>query len=445
MEQLILDLFESNCIQFGKFTLKSRVVSPIYIDFKGVVGYPNIVKNIVNLFGERMTELNLNYTRLCGVPYGGIVFTSLLSQTTGKPMLIVRKEAKKYGMKKLIEGEYYNGESVVLVEDIISTGKSILEFAVKLTRQKLKITDILVICDRRLHHQNDLNDYKIHSLFTIHDLLTILYKNEKITRETFLEVYSFIIDSSPVKNTRDITFIRENFDTPMKLKISQKIISKKSNICFSYFETDFFKLLDIAGRIGASIAILIYNSSIITDFNTERAILLKKLANEKNFALFDHLLLGNKTEILEKQLQTAGLIADIVSVSQDYGEANSAIKVVNKKNRINTGIVFNIPNELTDNERLQLYNRGNDYPDNLIGFYCNKRSILMNNDLAFYFTDFLNTTDINEPILLRHRNMCDLFTINYKSIQYNTLPGKWIENMRKICWNILNGKNATIE
>lgn len=445
MEQLILDLFESNCIQFGKFTLKSRVVSPIYIDFKGVVGYPNIVKNIVNLFGERMTELNLNYTRLCGVPYGGIVFTSLLSQTTGKPMLIVRKEAKKYGMKKLIEGEYYEGESVVLVEDIISTGKSILEFAVKLTRQKLKITDILVICDRRLHHQNDLNDYKIHSLFTIHDLLTILYKNEKITRETFLEVYSFIIDSSPVKNTRDITFIRENFDTPMKLKISQKIISKKSNICFSYFETDFFKLLDIAGRIGTSIAILIYNSSIITDFNTERANLLKKLANEKNFALFDHLLLGNKTEILEKQLQTAGLIADIVSVSQDYGEANSAIKVVNKKNRINTGIVFNISNELTDNERLQLYNRGNDYPDNLIGFYCNKRSILMNNDLAFYFTDFLNTTDINEPILLRHRNMCDLFTINYKSIQYNTQPGKWIENMRKICWNILNGKNATIE
>ena len=203
--------------------------------------------------------------------------------------------------------------------------------------------------------------------------------------------------------------------------------------------------MDIAGRIGTSIAILIYNSSIITDFNTERANLLKKLANEKNFALFDHLLLGNKTEILEKQLQTAGLIADIVSVSQNYGEANSAIKVVNKKNRINTGIVFNISNELTDNERLQLYNRGNDYPDNLIGFYCNKRSILMSNDLAFYFTDFLNTTDINEPILLRHRNMCDLFTINYKSIQYNTQPGKWIENMRKICWNILNGKNATIE
>ena len=445
MEQLILNLFDTGCIQFGKFTLKSRVVSPIYIDFKAVVSYPEIVNDIVNLFGERMKTLNLLYSRLCGVPYGGIVFTSLLSQSTGKPMLIVRKEAKKYGMKKLIEGEYKEGETIVLVEDIISTGKSIIEFATKLIRQKLKIQDILVICDRRLHHQNDLNDYKIHSLFTIHDLLTVLYRNEKISRETFLEVYSFIINSSPVKNTRDITFIREHFDTPMKLKISDKIISKQSNICFSYFETDFFKLLDIVGRVGGSIAILIYNSSIITEFNQEKATLLKKLANEKNFALFDHLLLGNKTEIVEKQLLAAGCIADIVSVSQNFADANTAIKAINKRHKINTGIVWDIPNELSDNDRLQVYNRGNDYTDNLIGFYCNKRSILMTNDLAFYFTDFLNTTDINEPILLRHRNMCDLFTINYKNIQFNTQPGKWVDNMRKICWNILNGKNSTIE
>ena len=141
----------------------------------------------------------------------------------------------------------------------------------------------------------------------------------------------------------------------------------------------------------------------------------------------------------------AGCIADIVSVSQNFADANTAVKAINKRHKINTGIVWDIPNELSDNDRLQVYNRGNDYTDNLIGFYCNKRSILMTNDLAFYFTDCLNTTDINEPILLRHRNMCDLFTINYKNIQFNTQPGKWIDNMRKICWNILNGKNATIE
>ena len=445
MEQLIINLFDAGCIEFGKFTLKSRIVSPIYIDFKAVVSYPELVSTIVSLFNERLKTLNLSFKRICGVPYGGIVFTSLLSQSTGKPMLIVRKESKKYGMKRLIEGTFNEGETVVLVEDIISTGKSILEFGDKLIRQRLKIRDILVICDRRLHHFNSLNDLNIHSLFTIHDLLNVLYLNKKINRETFLEVYKFIIDSSPVKSLRNLDFIRDNFDTPMKLKISNYIISKSSNLCFSYFETDFFKLIDLAGKVGNSISVLVYNSSIITDFNSERAGLLKKLANEKKFALFDHLLLSNVKSIVEKQLVKTGFIADIVSVSQNYQEAHLAVKSMNKKNKINTGIVYYLPESLTDNETLESYNRGNDYTDNLIGFHSTKRSILMSNDLAFYFTDFRDTTDIKAPILLRHRNLCDLFIINHKSFEFNTSPSKWMENMRKICWNILNGKTEIIE
>ena len=445
MEQLILNLFDVGCIEFGKFTLKSRVVSPIYIDFKAVVSYPDLVSNIVSLFNERLKTLNLSFNRICGVPYGGIVFTSILSQETGKPMLIVRKEAKRYGMKRLIEGTFKEGETVLLVEDIISTGKSILEFGDKLIKQRLKIRDILVICDRRLHHFNSLNELNIHSLFTIHDLLNVLYLNKKINRETFLEVYKFIIDSSPVKNLRGLDYIRENFDTPMKLKVINRIMSKSSNLCFSYFETDFFKLLDLAGKLGNSIAMLVYNSSIITDFNTEKANILKKLANEKGFLLFDHLLLSNGKGITEKQLVKTGLIADVVSVSQNFKEVHSAVKTINRKNKLNTGIVYCLSDTLTDNETLEMYNRGNDYTDNLIGFYTPKRSILMNNDLALFFTDFRDTNDIKAPILLRHRNLCDLFVINYKSIEFNTTPGKWMENMRKICWNILNGKTEIIE
>ena len=445
MEELILNLFDVGCIEFGKFTLKSRVVSPIYIDFKAVVSYPEIVSTIVSLFNERLKTLNLPFKRICGVPYGGIVFTSLLSQSTGKPMLIVRKEVKRYGMKRLIEGSYKEGETVLLVEDIISTGKSILEFGDKLIRQNLKIRDILVICDRRLHHFNSLNDLNIHSLFTIHDLLNVLYLHKKIDRATFLEVYKFIIDSSPVKNLRSLSYIRENFDTPMKLKLIDKIVSKSSNLSFSYFEADFFKLIDLAGKVGNSISVLVYNSSIITDFNSEKAGILKKLANEKGFLLFDHLLLSNETSIVEKQLIKTGLVADFVSVSQNFKEVHNAVKSINRKHKLNTGIVYNLSENLSDNETLELYNRGNDYNDNLIGFYTTKRSILMTNDLALYFTDFRDTNDIKAPILLRHRNLCDVFVINYKSVEFNPTPGKWMENMRKICWNILNGKTEIIE
>ncbi len=67
---------------------------------------------------------------------------------------------------------------------------------------------------------------------------------------------------------------------------------------------------------------------------------------------------------------------------------------------------------------------GNDYNDNLIGFYTTKRSILMTNDLALYFTDFRDTNDIKAPIF-RHRNLCDVFIINYKSVEFNPTPNGW--------------------
>ncbi len=62
----------------------------------------------------------------------------------------------------------------------------------------------------------------------------------------------------------------------MKLKLIDKIVSKSSNLSFSYFEADFFKLIDLAGKVGNSISVLVYNSSIITDFNSEKAGILKK-------------------------------------------------------------------------------------------------------------------------------------------------------------------------
>ena len=101
MEELILDLHSCECIQFGKFTLKSKVVSPIYIDFKAVVSYPKIVSNIVDKFIRKIECINPDFKSICGVPYGGIVFSSLISNKLNVPMLIVRKEVKKYGMKSL--------------------------------------------------------------------------------------------------------------------------------------------------------------------------------------------------------------------------------------------------------------------------------------------------------------------------------------------------------
>ena len=116
-EKLILDLYNSKCIQFGDFKLKSGKTSPIYIDLKNVISYPYILNTIVEIIYNKIKLLD--YTHIMGIPYGGIPFASVLSSRYNIPMLMMRKETKKHGLKKLIEGEYTPYSKLIIIMEAI--------------------------------------------------------------------------------------------------------------------------------------------------------------------------------------------------------------------------------------------------------------------------------------------------------------------------------------
>ena len=117
------------------FTWASGRKSPIYSDNRVTLSYPEIRTFIRQRFSEIVTDQWGDVDVIAGVATGGIAQGALVAQELGKPFVYVRSEQKSHGLTNQIEGEIHSGQSVVVIEDLVSTGKSSL-IAVRALREK---------------------------------------------------------------------------------------------------------------------------------------------------------------------------------------------------------------------------------------------------------------------------------------------------------------------
>lgn len=117
------------------FTWASGRKSPIYCDNRVTLSYPEIRTFIRQRFVDVIRETWGDVDVVAGVATGGIAQGALVAQELGKPFVYVRSEQKSHGLTNQIEGEIHEGQSVVVIEDLVSTGKSSL-IAVKALREK---------------------------------------------------------------------------------------------------------------------------------------------------------------------------------------------------------------------------------------------------------------------------------------------------------------------
>jgi len=109
------------------FTWASGIKSPIYCDNRKTLSYPKIRTYLRQQFVESILN---NYGKpdvIAGVATGGIALGALVAQEMGLPFVYVRSEAKKHGLTNMIEGELESRQSVVVIEDLVSTGGSSLK------------------------------------------------------------------------------------------------------------------------------------------------------------------------------------------------------------------------------------------------------------------------------------------------------------------------------
>ena|ERR1700722_12171977 len=197
IKSLILDLFSIQAVKFGTFTLKSGVSSPIYLDLRIIISYPDILRNISRSLGKTLDALSFDV--ICGVPYTALPIATALCLDRNLPMVMRRKEAKDYGTKKLIEGKFEKGQTCLIIEDVVTSGTSILETVAPLKAEGLGVEDAVVVIDREQGGKEKLkeNGIQLHSLISIFDLLKVLFYEKKISDATFRETNEFL--SAPVK------------------------------------------------------------------------------------------------------------------------------------------------------------------------------------------------------------------------------------------------------
>jgi uridine monophosphate synthetase len=186
------ELLSAGCIKFGEFTLKSGLKSPIYIDLRQIITYPKLLEQIGAAYLPLLKDLN--FDRIAGLPYAAIPIATAISLAGNYPMIYPRKEVKTYGTKAEIEGEYHAGETVVVIDDLATTGGSKFEAIEKLTGAGLVVKDVVVLVDRQSGAKESLAQagYSMHAVLTIGQLLECWEGNGKVEKGKIEETRKFL-------------------------------------------------------------------------------------------------------------------------------------------------------------------------------------------------------------------------------------------------------------
>jgi len=192
VKEFAIFLYKNNIIRFGDFTLASGKNSSYYVDLRLIPSYPHqfrkMIKNLQNLIVEK-TGLD-DFDCLASVPTGGLVVTSALAIEIVKPLIYVRSKPKEHGTAKSIEGKISAGMKMVMVDDVMTTGTSVLNGINQLKEAGLLVSDLYVIINRLEGGDKALSDIGVqtHQLTDILEITDILFQEKLIGKEIFEKI-----------------------------------------------------------------------------------------------------------------------------------------------------------------------------------------------------------------------------------------------------------------
>ena len=197
-DELVTFLYDVNAIKLGNFTLSSGSISRFYVDLRILQSYPVYFRKAITLL-KMLVLLRIGlegFDYICSIPTSGTIFGSALAYELFKPHIYVRKDTKGYGTQKKIEGDLKSGSRVLFVEDVVTTGNSLL-IAVETVSDETKNNRAVVIIDREQGAAEKFRgqNMKIDSAISINQAIEILKKNKRISDSDYRTIKDEMVET----------------------------------------------------------------------------------------------------------------------------------------------------------------------------------------------------------------------------------------------------------
>ena len=185
-------LHEKGAIKFGDFTLTSGKKSSYYVDLRIVPSFPHqfrkMVKRLQSNISEKIGLENFDY--LVSVPTSGLIIASALATETVKPLIYVRNKPKDYGTSKSIEGSFEQGKKALMIDDVATTGGSVVNAIKSLKEAGIVISDAFMIINRMecASEALEAEGVKMHNLTDILEITNSLYDQNLISNDVLENV-----------------------------------------------------------------------------------------------------------------------------------------------------------------------------------------------------------------------------------------------------------------
>ncbi len=180
-------LVKTGALQFGTFRMTSGKLSSYYIDLRSLPSFPGAFRSVVSAYSKAIRSM-IGVRRidaLAAIPTAGLTYASAVAYTMRKPLIYVRGEAKTHGTMKRIEGVLYPGWRVLVIDDLITTGSSILNAVTAVRKEGGVVEHALVLIDRIEGGKEALRKQNVtlHSISTIMKVTNVLGDLEMIDED----------------------------------------------------------------------------------------------------------------------------------------------------------------------------------------------------------------------------------------------------------------------